>query len=71
MSTQVCYGGKYETTKPVPVRFDEILNTILTTGTTRKTVDQLLVMKKTGNGGKAWPGYSCDKSIFGYGNFAA
>jgi len=60
-----------KSTTPVPVRFDDLLDTILPNGITRQAIDQLLVMKKTGDGGKTWPGYPCDKCILGCGTFAA
>ncbi len=44
-----------QSTKPVPVRFDDLLDTILPTGPTRQAIDQLLVMKKQGMEAKHGP----------------
>lgn len=44
-----------QSTKPVPVRFDDLLDTILPTGSTRQAIDQLLLMKKQGMEAKHGP----------------
>ncbi|MEA3469618.1 MAG: nucleotidyltransferase domain-containing protein [Thermodesulfobacteriota bacterium] len=44
-----------QSTKVVPVRFDDLLETILPSGETRRAIDQLLVMKKQGMEAKHGP----------------
>ncbi len=44
-----------QSTEPVPVRFADLLDTILPNGLTRQAIDQLLVMKKQGMEAKHGP----------------
>jgi len=44
-----------QSTKPVPVRFNDLLDTTLPTGATRRAIDQLLLMKKQGMESKHGP----------------
>ena len=44
-----------QSTKPVPVRFDDLLDAILPNGLTRQAIAQLLLMKKQGMEAKHGP----------------